>query len=82
MYKNVYLWLMKFTWDEAKRRRNLKDHRLDFADAEKVFNGIMRVFEDTRFDYGEQRGLVLGCLPFPLLSSYTLKLKTKYELFQ
>jgi uncharacterized DUF497 family protein len=24
---------MRYTWDEAKRKRNLKDHGLDFVDA-------------------------------------------------
>lgn len=53
---------MKFTWDENKRQINLKQHRLDFADAEEVFRGPMRVFEDTRFDYGEQRWVGVGLL--------------------
>lgn len=26
---------MRFTWDEVKRKRNLKDHGLDFADAKR-----------------------------------------------
>ena len=53
---------MKFTWDEHKRRSNLKRHKLDFADAVEVFQGPMRIFEDTRFDYGEQRWVGLGLL--------------------
>ena len=53
---------MKFTWDENKRRANLKKHQIDFADAEKVFNGAMRIFQDTRFDYGEQRWVGIGFL--------------------
>jgi uncharacterized DUF497 family protein len=28
---------MHFYWDEKKRKSNLKDHRFDFLDAEKVF---------------------------------------------
>lgn len=27
---------MRFSWDEAKRKRNLKDHGLDFVDAGKA----------------------------------------------
>jgi uncharacterized DUF497 family protein len=53
---------MKLTWDEAKRRSNLIKHRLDFADASTVFDGITFTFEDNRFDYGEQRFTTLGLL--------------------
>jgi len=28
---------MRFTWDERKRRTNLRDHGFDFADAKRVF---------------------------------------------
>lgn len=51
-----------FTWHEQKRRRNLKDHRLDFIDAKEVFAGMTFTFEDDRFDYGEQRWVTLGWL--------------------
>ncbi len=51
-----------FTWDEKKRLVNLKDHRLDFIDAEEVFAGATFTFEDDRFDYGEQRWVTLGLL--------------------
>ncbi len=53
---------MRFTWDENKRLLNLKNHQLDFADAEKVFRGNMIIFEDTRYDYGEQRWVAIGLL--------------------
>lgn len=53
---------MAFIWDEAKRQTNLKKHRMDFADAEKVFEGIILTFEDDRFDYGEQRFITIGLL--------------------
>jgi uncharacterized DUF497 family protein len=46
---------MKFTLDAHKCLSNLKRHKLDFADAAQVFQGPMRIFEDNRFDYGEQR---------------------------
>ena len=62
MYKHIYVLTMLFTWNEKKRRTNLKDHQLDFADAEKVFQGPMRVFEDTRFDYDERRWVGMGFL--------------------
>ncbi len=53
---------MRFTWDEAKRKRNLKDHGLDFVDAEQVFDGPTFTIEDDRFLYGEQRFVSLGLL--------------------
>jgi len=51
---------MRFTWDEAKRNRNLKDHSLDFLDAGQVFRGATFTYEDDRFRYEEQRFVTLG----------------------
>ena len=53
---------MRIVWDDAKRRRNLRKHALDFADAAKVFSGITYTIEDRRFDYEEQRYITLGLL--------------------
>lgn len=53
---------MRFTWDEVKRKRNLKDHGLDFVDAKRVFEGATFTFEDDRFRYDEQRLVTLGLL--------------------
>ena len=53
---------MRFTWDEPKRRRNLKNHGLDFVDAERVFEGSTYSYEDDRFHYYEQRFVTLGLL--------------------
>lgn len=53
---------MRFTWDEPKRRRNLKDHGFDFIDAPRVFEGPTFTFEDDRFAYREQRFVTLGFL--------------------
>lgn len=53
---------MRYTWDEAKRRQNLKDHGLDFVDAERVFDGPTFTFEDGRFGYDERRFVSLGLL--------------------
>jgi uncharacterized DUF497 family protein len=51
---------MRFEWDEAKRRTNIRKHGIDFADAEKVFEGITVTIEDTRAEYGERRFVTLG----------------------
>jgi len=46
----------------AQTRRQLKDHKLDFVDAQVVFQGLTYTFEDDRFSYGEQRFVTLGLL--------------------
>lgn len=51
---------MRFTWDERKRRANLKAHGFDFVDAPRVFEGPTFTFEDDRFAYGEPRFFTLG----------------------
>ena len=53
---------MRFTWHEAKRESNLKDHGLDFVDAREVFAGPTFTYQDDRFDYGEERFVTLGLL--------------------
>ena len=58
MYSNS----MKFTWHEDKRQSNICKHGLDFSKAVKVFEGATFTFEDTRFDYGEQRFVTIGLL--------------------
>jgi uncharacterized protein len=44
---------MLFTWDEKKRISNIKKHGIDFA--RPTFT-----WEDSRFDYGEQRWITMG----------------------
>lgn len=53
---------MRFTWDERKRRHNLKRHGFDFLDAQRVFDGPTFTFEDDRFHYDEERFVSLGLL--------------------
>lgn len=48
------------TWDESKRRQNLRKHGVDFADLEPVFDLPMVTLEDDREDYGELRLQSLG----------------------
>ena len=50
------------TWDEPKRRRNLRKHGFDFVDAEQVFEGVTYTYEDDRVRYDEQRFVSLGLL--------------------
>jgi uncharacterized DUF497 family protein len=53
---------MLFTWDEKKRRSNLKKHGIDFTCAADIFTGPTFTWEDSRFDYGEQRWITMGQL--------------------
>jgi uncharacterized DUF497 family protein len=48
-----------YTWDETKRRSNLRKHGLDFADAPAVLAGRTFTMEDSR-DYGERRFTAIG----------------------
>jgi hypothetical protein len=48
------------TWDEAKRKKNLKDHGIDLADLAAVFDAPIFTVEDERESYGEQRLQSLG----------------------
>ena len=51
---------MRFEWDEAKNRRNIRKHGIDFADAVDIFNHPMLTLLDERDDYGEDRWLSIG----------------------
>ena len=53
---------MRFEWDEAKRRANIRKHGIDFAVIEKVLNSATATIKDERFDYGERRLQTLGLL--------------------
>jgi uncharacterized DUF497 family protein len=57
-----------FTWDEAKRRANLRKHGIDFVDAPKIFQGLTFTAEDDREAFGERRFLTLGLLEDQVVS--------------
>ena len=48
------------TWDEPKRRANLRKHRIDLAELEPIFDYPMITVEDSRESYGELRLQSLG----------------------
>lgn len=52
--------MIKYQWEEAKRRRNLRKHGIDFVGCEVVFEGHTLTMEDNRFDYDECRFVTLG----------------------
>ena len=53
---------MRFEWDEAKRRKNLRQHGFDFFDSEEIFATQTYSVLDDRFDYGEVRIITFGTL--------------------
>jgi uncharacterized DUF497 family protein len=48
------------TWDDNKRKKNLKAHGIDLAEVDGVFDAPMVTVEDEREQYGEQRLRSLG----------------------
>lgn len=53
---------MKIEFDQVKRDKTLSERGLDFADATKVFSGYCFNARDDRFDYGEERFIIVGVL--------------------
>ncbi len=43
------------SWDESKRRINLRKHGIDIAELESAFDSRMITVEDDRENYGELR---------------------------
>ncbi len=50
------------TWDESKRRRNIRLHGLDFEGADAIWDNFTVSREDIRADYGEKRMVTFGIL--------------------
>ncbi len=50
------------TWDESKRRKNIKDHGLDFAGCEVIWDNFTITREDVRQAYAEKRLVTFGLL--------------------
>jgi uncharacterized DUF497 family protein len=51
---------VRFTWDPAKNRGNVRRHGIAFQDAVRIFNGPTVEREDNRYDYGEVRNYAIG----------------------
>ena len=65
---------MRFEWDAAKNKANLKKHGLSFEDAELVFSGPIVTVEDDRRHYGEQLFSALGTLALRVIYvAYTIR---------
>ena len=50
------------TWDESKRRKNIKNHGLDFVGCEAIWDDLTITREDIRHSYGEKRLVTFGIL--------------------
>ena len=53
---------MRFEWDAAKNRANIRKHGFDFADVEEMFQSVLLATPDTRDDYGEKRWQGIGMI--------------------
>ena len=62
MSTNCYYNLPVSTWDESKRRRNIRLHGLDFEEADVIWDNFTVTREDIREDYGEKRMVTFGIL--------------------
>ena len=52
---------MRFTWDETKNKRNIKDHGISFETAREVFSDPLHLsILDERFNYFEERWITVG----------------------
>jgi uncharacterized DUF497 family protein len=50
------------TWNEAKRKLNIRNHGLDFNGADAIWDHFTVTREDRRQDYGEERLVCFGLL--------------------
>jgi len=50
------------TWDEPKRKLNIKNHGLDFVGCDAIWDHLTVTREDKRQDYGEERLVCFGLL--------------------
>jgi uncharacterized protein len=51
---------MKFQFDPAKAKRNLKKHDVSFADAEGVFYDLLAIHTEDPYAEGEERWIAVG----------------------
>ena len=50
------------TWDETKRKLNIRNHGLDFAGCDAIWDHFTVTREDRREAYGEARQVCFGIL--------------------
>ncbi|MGB3405176.1 MAG: BrnT family toxin [Microcoleaceae cyanobacterium] len=52
---------MEFEWDQEKNISNQKKHKISFEEAAEIFRYPIYEIVDTRFQYGEERYIAIGC---------------------
>jgi uncharacterized DUF497 family protein len=50
------------TWDETKRRKNIRDHGLDFNGCDAIWDNFTITREDIRRTCGEKRFVTFGLI--------------------
>lgn len=50
------------TWDETKRRKNIRDHGLDSNGCDAIWDNFTITREDIRRTYGEKRFVTFGLI--------------------
>jgi uncharacterized protein len=53
---------LRFEWDAAKNRSNIRKHGFDFADAPEMFGGVLIASPDVREEYEEDRWIGIGTI--------------------
>jgi len=51
---------MDYVWDDRKNALNIRNHKIAFEDAIRIFEGPTVERMDDRFDYGEARIYAIG----------------------
>jgi uncharacterized DUF497 family protein len=52
----------QFEWDENKRLLNLEKHKIDFAEAETIYEDFVYTYQNLQEDHGEERFVSIGLL--------------------
>ena len=65
---------MLFEWDDTKERANVAKHGIDFATAQRIFDGVVLTRPDMRRDYGEARHVSVGRIgPAVIVVAHTMR---------
>jgi uncharacterized protein len=75
--------MIKFEWDINKEELNIKNHGINFNDAEQTFfdEFVLDVYDDLHSDFNEQRFLILGItIKGILLVVYTVRYEEIYRI--
>jgi len=52
---------MQFEWDPQKAELNLRNHQVDFAEAETDFgDSLAKIFDDDEHSFEEKREIIIG----------------------